>query len=159
MSLRLKTVPNPRRTDITIDSRSKHISARIPAGKGAPIVSLRSKRSTALLANQRLKELKHCFRVYTEYLHGWNYEDNNNIDYDQFVYGWVKVPRNATVNEDLDDVVDAFQEFLSDQPDQPESLASSSQELAQDSMLPNHDLTNFIVASSSGWVWLKPDRF
>ena len=145
-------------SDLTIDSKSEHISAKRPAGKGAPVVSLRSKRSAAVLARKRWNELQHCLRVYTEYLHGWNYTENNEMDDDHFVYGWAKVPHNATTNDDLgindpssemDELVAEYQDFLSDYSDQSESIDDSSQELIPDSMLPNHDLSNETINPDS----------
>ena len=136
--------------DITIDSRSEHISARKPAGKGAPVKSLRSKRRAAAFANQRLKEMHACLRVYTEYLHGWKYEDNNDVNDDQFVYGQARISHTDPVNDNLgivngdrrlNDLVATYQEFLSQE--------NPSQEPAPDSMLPNHDLTNETINTDS----------
>ena len=80
------------------------------------------------------------------------------MDDDHFVYGWAKVPHNATTNDDLgindpssemDELVAEYQDFLSDYSDQSELIDDSSQELIPDSMLPNHDLSNETINSDS----------
>ena len=151
-----------------------------PAGKGAPgpdtdqlNVRLRSKRSAAVKANERLKELNSLAKVYLNYLHGWNEVENKDLDMMDDDYVWAyrdrprlmdddEVIRNDLSNDDeLNEVVARYQAFLTDH-DQSEdrdlSQSDSSQEFLDASMIPQAGDTHVginpsILENSSTEVW------
>ena len=108
--------------DIQINHRSENITTGRPAGKGAPVVITDQynhghvkKRSAAVKARDRIKE---CFKVYRNYIHGWDHKVNQELESeDQFNFGYMKEEATdelGIVNdqEQVNELVRNYQAFL-----------------------------------------------
>ena len=151
-----------------------------PAGKGAPgpitdqlNLSLRSKRSAAVKANERIKKLNSLAKVYMNYLHGWNEAENKELDMidDSYVWAYTDKPRlideNEVIMNDFDnddelyEVVERYQAFLTDHSQSAgrvRSQSDSSLDIRDASMLPQAGDTQMginpsILENSNTEVW------
>ena len=172
-------------TSIEIIENIEHIEKAKPAGKGAPgpltdqyKKSLRSKRSAAVKANEKLKEwaeMDDLVKVYRNYIHGWDENENKKLvcvddhlmELDQKVCNDT-IENGIGFEEDIErvnDLVEEYQAFLTnrdqsehDDPTWVPDESDDSDDYIDASMIPNvgsesRDINTQELGESSTQLW------